>query len=465
MTSFLQSADFKSFCHNVFGTLPISIDILDKDANIIYMNDAFLDFLKLKKEDVIGKLVTDVNPTSKFPETLKSKRASIAERHIFPGNKPAIVHRIPIFDEEGEVIGGFGMLLVETEEQARDIAEKYIEINKELVLYKNELAKINTTKYNLDHIYGTSNEINIAKSKVKKIAKVNSNVVILGESGTGKELFAHSIHNESQRADGPFVTLNCSAIPENLFEAELFGYEEGAFTGAKKGGNIGKFELAQGGTIFLDEIGDMSYSMQVKLLRVLQEKEVLRIGGDSPIKVDARVICATNKDLEKMVEDGTFREDLYYRLNVLTLEVPPLRERKEDIPILMDKFLGEFYKETGMFRKTTKNVINRLCKYDWPGNVRELRNVTERMAVSAEGVNITIDDIPKYIFRDSIEKDYRKGQVGLRRIVETVEKDLIIEILREAKGNKTKAAEKLNIQRATLYRKMEEYNIEDEDYM
>ena len=465
MTSFLQSADFKSFCHNVFGTLPISIDILDKDANIIYMNDAFLDFLKLKKEDVIGKLVTDVNPTSKFPETLKSKRASIAERHIFPGNKPAIVHRIPIFDEEGEVIGGFGMLLVETEEQARDIAEKYIEINKELVLYKNELAKINTTKYNLDHIYGTSNEINIAKSKVKKIAKVNSNVVILGESGTGKELFAHSIHNESQRADGPFVTLNCSAIPENLFEAELFGYEEGAFTGAKKGGNIGKFELAQGGTIFLDEIGDMSYSMQVKLLRVLQEKEVLRIGGDSPIKVDARVICATNKDLEKMVEDGTFREDLYYRLNVLTLEVPPLRERKEDIPILMDKFLGEFYKETGMFRKTTKNVINRLCKYDWPGNVRELINVTERMAVSAEGVNITIDDIPKYIFRDSIEKDYRKGQVGLRRIVETVEKDLIIEILREAKGNKTKAAEKLNIQRATLYRKMEEYNIEDEDYM
>lgn len=465
MNSFLRSKDFKIFCHNVFGSLPISIDILDEKGNIIYMNEAFLDFLKLNEEDVIGRLVTDVNPTSKFLETLQSKRASIAERHIFPGGRPAIVHRIPIFDEEGEVIGGYGMLLIENEEQAKDIAEKYIEINKELTLYKNELAKINTTKYNLDDIYGVSNEINIAKSKVKKIARVNSNVVILGESGVGKELFAHSIHNESQRADGPFVTLNCSAIPENLFEAELFGYEEGAFTGAKKGGNIGKFELAQGGTIFLDEIGDMSFSMQVKLLRVLQEKEVLRIGGDSPIKVDARVICATNKDLEKMVEDGTFREDLYYRLNVLTLEVPPLRERKEDIPILMDKFLGEFYKETGMFRKTTKNVINRLCKYDWPGNVRELRNVTERMAVSAEGVNITIDDIPKYIFRDSIEKDYRKGQVGLRRIVETVEKDLIIEILREAKGNKTKAAEKLNIQRATLYRKMEEYNIEDEDYM
>ena len=465
MNSFLESADFKSFCHNVFGTLPISIDILDKDSNIIYMNEAFLDFLKLKEEDVIGKLVTDVNPTSKFPETLQSKRASIAERHIFPGFKPAIVHRIPIFNDEGEVIGGFGMLLVENKEQAKDIAEKYVEINRELELYKNELAKINTTKYKLEDIYGLSDEINNAKNKVKKISRVNSNVVVIGESGVGKELFAHSIHNESQRADGPFVTLNCSAIPENLFESELFGYEEGAFTGAKKGGNIGKFELAQGGTIFLDEIGDMSYSMQVKLLRVLQEKEVLRIGGDSPIKVDARVICATNKDLEKMVAEGSFREDLYYRLNVLTLEVPPLRNRKEDIPILLDKFLGEFYKETGIYRKVPKNVIDRLCKYDWPGNIRELRNVTERMAVSAEGVNITIDDIPKYIFRGSLGKTHRDRERGLKRIVGAVEKDVILDILKETGGNKTKAAEKLDIQRATLYRKIEEYSIEEEDYM
>lgn len=465
MTSFLESESLKKFCQDVFGTLPISIDILDEKGNIIYMNKAFLNFLNLKEEDVMGKLVTDVNPTSKFLETLQTKKASIAERHIFPGNKAAIVHRIPIFDDKGEVIGGFGMLLAENEDQARDIAKKYIEVNKELTLYKNELAKINTTKYELDDIYGISDKINIAKEKVKKLAKVNSNVVILGESGTGKELFAHSIHNESDRADGPFVTLNCSAIPENLFEAELFGYEEGAFTGAKKGGNIGKFELAKGGSIFLDEIGDMPYSMQVKLLRVLQEKEIVRIGGNSPIKIDVRVICATNKDLEKMVEDGTFREDLYYRLNVLTLEVPPLRERKEDIPILIDKFLGEFYKETGMYKKVPKNVINRLCEYDWPGNVRELRNVTERMAVSAEGVNITIDDIPKYIFRNSIKKGYKKGQLGLRRIVETVEKDLITEILKETAGNKTKTAEKLNIQRVTLYRKMEEYNITEEDYM
>lgn len=465
MASFLESRDFKSFCHSVFGSLPISVDILDKNANIIYMNEAFLDFLKLKEEDVIGRLVTDVNPTSKFPETLQSKRASIAEEHVFPNNKPAIVHRIPIFDDEGEVIGGFGMLLFEDIEKAKDIAEKYAEINKELALYKNELAKINTTKYTLEDIYGISDEINISKSKVKKIAKVNSNVVILGESGVGKELFAHSIHNESSRSQGPFVTLNCSAIPENLFESELFGYEEGAFTGAKRGGNIGKFELAHGGTIFLDEIGDMSHPMQVKLLRVLQEKEVLRIGGKSPIRLDVRVICATNKDLVKMVEEGTFREDLYYRLNVLTLEVPPLRKRREDMAILIEKFLGEFYKETGLYRKVPKNVIDKLSKYDWPGNIRELRNVVERMAVSSEGVNITTGDIPRYILEKSLVSNYKTNQVGLKNIVESVEKDVIIQMLKEAEGNKSRAAKKLNIPRATLYRKMEEYGIDDKQYM
>jgi transcriptional regulator with PAS, ATPase and Fis domain len=465
MASFLESRDFKSFCHSVFGSLPISVDILDKNANIIYMNEAFLDFLKLREEDVIGRLVTDVNPTSKFPETLQSKRASIAEEHVFPNNKPAIVHRIPIFDDEGEVIGGFGMLLFEDIEKAKDIAEKYAEINKELALYKNELAKINTTKYTLEDIYGISDEINISKSKVKKIAKVNSNVVILGESGVGKELFAHSIHNESSRSQGPFVTLNCSAIPENLFESELFGYEEGAFTGAKRGGNIGKFELAHGGTIFLDEIGDMSHPMQVKLLRVLQEKEVLRIGGKSPIRLDVRVICATNKDLVKMVEEGTFREDLYYRLNVLTLEVPPLRKRREDMAILIEKFLGEFYKETGLYRKVPKNVIDKLSKYDWPGNIRELRNVVERMAVSSEGVNITTGDIPRYILEKSLVSNYKTNQVGLKNIVESVEKDVIIQMLKEAEGNKSRAAKKLNIPRATLYRKMEEYGIDDKQYM
>lgn len=316
----------------------------------------------------------------------------------------------------------------------------------------------------MSDIYGVSKEINNCKRKVKKIAKVNSNVMILGESGVGKELFAHSIHNESSRNKGPFVTINCSAIPESLLESELFGYEEGTFTGAKKGGNIGKFELANGGSILLDEIGDMPYHMQVKLLRVLQEKEVIRIGGKNPIPIDVRIICATNKNLEEMLEKGTFREDLYYRLNVLTLEIPPIRKRREDIPILINKLLIEFYQETGIYRNIPDIVMKRLKEYDWHGNVREIRNVVERMCVNSDGTNIGISDIPKYVLNKSLEKKY-KDKKGLKEIVESVERNVIIEVLKDSKGNKSKAAKALNIPRATLYRKIEDYNIDEKTFL
>lgn len=460
MSSFMRSKEFLMFCHNVFDQLPISVNFLDNEGKIIYMNDAFLNFLQLSRNEVIGRLVTKVNPTSKFIETLENKRASIAQKHIFPEDKEAIVHRIPIFDEEGELVGGFGMLLFENMEKVKELAERLDKLDKELKLYKNEIAKLNTAKYNLFDIYGKSKEINSCKKKVKKIAKVKSNVMILGESGVGKELFAHSIHNESKRISGPFVSINCSAIPENLLESELFGYEEGAFTGAKKGGNVGKFELANGGTIFLDEIGDMPYYMQVKLLRVLQEREVVRVGGKNPIPIDARIVCATNKNLEEMVEQGEFREDLYYRLNVLNLEIPPLRERKDDIPILIEKFLGEFYKETGIYRKVPDNIMERLKEYEWQGNVRELRNAVERMCVSADETKITINDIPKYIIKKSF-KQSNYGKKGLKEIVETVEKEVILEVLKDSKGNKSRASKILNIPRPTLYRKLEEYNIDD----
>ena len=218
--------------------------------------------------------------------------------------------------------------------------------------------------------------------------------------------------------------------------------------------------MATGGTIFLDEIGDMPYHMQVKLLRVLQEREVVRVGGKIPINIDARIVCATNKDLEKMVAEGTFREDLYYRLNVLNLEVPPLRKRKDDIPVLIEKFLAEFYKETGIYRKVPKNIMERLKEYDWHGNVRELRNVVERMCVSAEETIITINDIPKYIVNKSFGKDYKNNK-GLKEIVESLEKDVILEVLNDCDGNKSKAAKILNIPRATLYRKIDDYKIEE----
>ncbi|MBZ4663948.1 MAG: PspF2 [Caloramator sp.] len=386
----------------------------------------------------------------------------MAKRHVFSNGKEAIVHRIPIIDEKDNLIGGFGMLLFDDYEKLKQVTEQIEKIHKELNLYKNEIAKMNRAKYSLDDIIGESKPMKQAKSKVKKLARVNSNILIIGESGVGKELFAHAIHNESERNEFPFVSINCSAIPENLLEAEFFGYEDGAFTGARKGGNIGKFELANGGTIFLDEIGDMPLYMQAKLLRVLQEKEVVRIGSNKVVKLDVRVICATHKNLEQLVDEGKFREDLYYRLNVLSLDIPPLRQRREDIPLLVQRFVEKFYKETGLYREIPEEVMNILCNYDWPGNIRELKNIVERICVNADDTEVTVNDLPASILNKTFRIEHKKNQ-GLREIMESIEKEIIISTLKECNNNKSLAASKLNIPRASLYRKIEEYNIESEN--
>lgn len=462
MGSFLHSKDFIQFCHKIFDNLPIPIDFLDKEGRMMYINKAFKDFLNISDKDVTGMLVTDVNPTSRFPEVLQSKQAEIAWRHRFQNGRDAIVHRIPILEDDGTLMGGFGVILFEDLDEMKEVMEKCKILDKELKLYKNEIARMNAAKYTINDITGNSPVILKCKEKVKKVAKFNSNVLILGESGVGKELFAHAIHNSSEKRDMPFVSINCSAIPENLLESELFGYEEGSFTGAKKGGNIGKFELANGGTILLDEIGDMPYHMQVKILRVLQEKEVERIGGKNPIKLNVRVICATNKNLEDMVKQGKFREDLYYRLNVLSIDVPPLKERKDDIPIFIERFLTEFHRESGLYRHVPHNVMDLLKKYNWPGNVRELRNVVEKICVNSDDVNISISDLPPYIINSSIKDKYEENPGGLNKIIASIEKEIIINTLKECNHNKSEVAKKLNIPRATLYRKIEEYGLDME---
>ncbi|EYE87426.1 transcriptional regulator [Fervidicella metallireducens AeB] len=459
MKNFMKTKEFIGFCKNVFDKLPVPVDFLDKEGRLVYINKSFLEFLKFNEDDILGKVVTEIEPTSKFLETLKYKQAEVAKRHVFSNGKEAIVHRIPIIDENDELIGGFGMILFDNYEKLKQVTEKIEKIHKELSLYKNELAKINSAKYTLDDIIGESKAIKSCKSKVKKLARVNSNILIIGESGVGKELFAHAIHYESERRECPFVSINCSAIPENLFEAEFFGYEDGAFTGARKGGNIGKFELANGGTIFLDEIGDMPLYMQAKLLRVLQEKEIVRVGSNKVTKLDVRVICATHKNLESLVDEGKFREDLYYRLNVLSLDVPPLRQRKEDISILIDKFTDKFYKDTGLYREVPSDVMNILCNYEWPGNVRELKNIVERICVNAEDTYVTVGDLPSNILNKSLKIERKKSQ-GLKEIMDNIEMDIIINTLKECNNNKSLAATRLNIPRASLYRKIEEYNIE-----
>ncbi|HFL2483949.1 TPA: sigma-54 interaction domain-containing protein [Clostridioides difficile] len=330
----------------------------------------------------------------------------------------------------------------------RDAIKNYNKMNKDY-------------RIKLENIIGESVAIRNSKKEALIASKSTSTVLITGESGTGKELFARAIHNHSNRVDNPFIAVNCAAIPDNLLESELFGYEEGAFTGAKKGGKLGMFEVAHKGSIFLDEIGDMSLHLQSKLLRVLQEKELNKIGSKSNVSIDVRIIAATNKDLERMVQNGTFREDLYYRLNVIPIKLPSLRERKEDIPLIIKHMVKEYSK------KLDKNVIDidsrvvdAMMEYKWPGNIRELQNIIEYSVNMSSSSIITMNVIPQKIKNTSVEE----LEVKSDRIIplDELEKIEIIKALnkyKDYKKDKELTAKALGISRATLYRKIEKYNI------
>lgn len=347
---------------------------------------------------------------------------------------------------------------------AEDYLEKPLTLNRIVVTVQNALEKSaleleNTLlKQNLLRervLIGESLKIKQLKEQIETIAKSNSRVLILGESGSGKELVAHLLHEKSQRADKPFIELNCAAIPQELIESELFGHEKGSFTGAferKKG----KFELAHEGTLFLDEIGDMSLATQSKVLRVIETQEFQRVGGNKNIKVDVRIISATNKDLLEEVKKGTFREDLYFRLNVIPLKVPPLREHKEDIPLLVNHFLKYFAKEYGQKTKNiTQEALKKLESYNWPGNVRELKNVIERLVIMTNSDTITDRDIN---ITEITHHDYFSCKT-LKEARDSFERDFILKKLQENNWNVSKTAEILDVERSNLHRKIKAYNI------
>ncbi len=448
--------------HQIFDPISIPIILVNKETEVLMINESFADYLGYQRSEIIGKKVQIVDPNSRFPFVIKNKQPEFAHKHKFTNGHTAIVHRIPVLDEDGEVVYGFGMVIFDDLKKLQEVLEKNKLLEGKLHIYQEELKNMRGAKYSWQSIIGNSVVMQVVKGMAAKAAKTDSNVLINGESGTGKELFAHAIHNDSKRFDGPFIKINCAAIPKDLLESELFGYEEGAFTGAKKQGKIGKFELANGGTIFLDEIGDMPLDMQVKILRVLQEKEVERIGGNKTIPIDCRIIAATNRDLETRIKEGEFREDLYYRLNVINVEVPPLRSRKEDIEILTLKLMEKLSNSLGKYvSNITVDALDCLKAYNWPGNIRELENVVERAINMTEGETIEIQHLPPFIIAHKPNETTEVTILtSLRHAVEEVEKATILKCLNAVNYNKLKAAKILGISRTSLYEKIEKFNIE-----
>lgn len=432
-----------------------AIVYVNKNAEIQILSKPYAEFLGVNREESVGKHIRDVIENTRMDIVVQTGKPEIAQVQEIKG-KNMIATRIPVF-VKGKVVGAVGKVLFRDVDELNDLYMKINKIQKELNLYKDEFKRVNKAKYALNSIISKNKSMEKLKELTKRTANTNSNVLILGESGTGKELFAHAIHNNSRRRDFPFIKVNCAAIPYDLLESELFGYEEGSFTGAKKGGKIGKFKAAHGGTIFLDEIGELPMNMQVKLLRVLQDKEIEKIGSNYSEKINVRVISATNRNLEKMISQGNFRSDLYYRLNVVNINIPPLRHRKEDIPILSKHLVQKISKEEDIYvEDIAHDTIQYLTKYDWPGNVRELENILERAINFLEKeIIIKPEHLPVKITGILREKNIR----SLRSILEETEKQTIIDSLIISNWNKSKSAKILDISRTSLYEKISKYNI------
>ena len=417
--------------------------LIDRAGKIAFINKTYLNILGMPGEDVLGKNVIDILPDTRTLTVIRTGRAILGYNWTVNGYK-MIVSSLPLI-KNGKVLGCFayGLFLDLWDRRVKDMAENLIF---ELNMYKDEVRNLHSARYSFKDIVGDSRAIQEVKLLAQQAAlHSTTTVLIAGESGTGKELFAHAIHNWSCRSSLPFVRVNCAAIPENLLESELFGYAEGAFTGARKGGNPGKFELANGGTVFLDEIAEMSPSMQSKLLVVLQEKEFDRLGSPCPIRVNVRVIAATNRNLESMVEQNHFREDLYYRLNVLRLEIPSLRERPGDIPALVKTLIGKL--NTNL--KTTVvgaagDTIDLLRKYYWPGNVRELENVLERAMILAD-IERADNIMPKHLafMRGKLDFQYPPAGESLKAAADEFEKRFIVKVMQDCGYDKYRAARAL----------------------
>lgn len=446
---------------------------INTDGIIEIVNDMFAGYVGIPKEKLIGNKIQNFNIDPGLMEVVRTGKPDLL--HFYPQPK-LIAQRQPV-ERDGKLIGVYGRYIsldmkairkniFEAEEyinvisrlQARDVMFNINQFILELNSYKDEFQKVNSTSVGIDNIKGNSTQIRTIKNMILMVSNSPSSVLITGESGSGKELVAQAIHFHSDRSSYPFIKVNCAAIPENLMESELFGYVDGAFTGARKGGKMGKFELANQGTIFLDEIGDMPLSMQAKLLRVLQEREIERVGANNPIPVNVRIISATNKDLNVLVDEGMFRLDLYYRLNVVKINIPPLRERTEDIAVIAQHAIKELNKKLcHNITNISPQGISLLMHYNWPGNIRELVNVLETAMNFCQDTELTPDNLR--LVKIPSEEAVKTSKQNLKASINTTEKIRLKAALESNNGDRKATAAMLDVSRTTLYRLMKKHDL------
>lgn len=436
-----------------------SLILIDAAGIVRFVSQANESVRGVSAQSAVGRHISEVSPDSELPRIIRTGKAEIG-RSLVLRDRERIVARIPL-TRDGRVIGAAGKLLLSSPEKVKALYQRIENLETQLDYYKSAYKQIYGSRFTFDNIIGQSRKLQDAKALARKAAQNDSSVIILGESGTGKEMFAHAIHMAGPRAGRNFIRINCGAIPGELFESELFGYEPGAFTGARRQGAAGKIELGHKGTVFLDEISEMPLRMQVKLLRVLQDKVVERIGGGKPRQIDFRIISATHQDLESMIRQGTFRLDLFYRLNVMLIRLPALRTIPEDIPLIFNAILADLCRAAGRpVVAVHPEAMAALCAYHWPGNVRELRNVAERALVVADGRHIDRRDLPGALRGAAATADGApQAAQSLKAVLETAEREAIAAALRQTDGNKAQAAALLGIHRTGLYQKMHKHQL------
>jgi transcriptional regulator with PAS, ATPase and Fis domain len=445
------------FLSLVLDNVYSGIIVCDTNCRILFMNRVYAELLGADPKQVVGEALDKYFPNTRMPQVLSSGRSELGQRCSLKTDMPMLVNRIPLKIKD-QVVGVILQTIFRDYKAMTDLMSRLSALESEVKYYKTGLDQVLSPIYSFGSIISQSRAMTQVKDVAHKYAQTDAPVLITGPTGTGKEMFAHAVHSASLRAGAPFVCVNCAAIPRELLESELFGYESGAFTGASKKGKVGKIQLANSGTLFLDEIGELSTKAQVKLLRVLEAKMLERLGGVKPMKVDFRLVAATNRDLKEMMGRGEFRDDLYYRLSTMSVDIPPLSKRSGDIELLVKHFL-EVQDQKGM--RVSAEAMEALGSYNWPGNVRELKNVIERAVSLSEGNLISLEQLPVEVLQMGCagEDMSENSDSLLAGEMARFERAVLERAMRLNKGNMSKTAKILGVSRSTLYEKCHKHGL------